>query len=148
MDTNYNSANVLHALFAIIERTACLEKLFAEGNYCIGHGLPSRLLDVWHVTCFRVYDWVTLGIRGAGRELYRRRVFFLYSRPATRIIASCWEFSSEKSNLPRKLLEVWPRNGRRICSTICARTPGRRAGSVSLVLFNFSLASGSEFWMN
>ena len=33
MDTEYNTANVPHALFTVIERTACLWKLFAEGNY-------------------------------------------------------------------------------------------------------------------
>ena len=69
MDTNYNSANVRYASLVAIERAACSEKLFAEGNYCTRHGLPSRLLDVWHVTCFRVRDWVTHVIRGAGREI-------------------------------------------------------------------------------
>ena len=46
MDTNYNSVNVLHALFDVIERTACLEKLFADSSYCTRHGLPSRIVDV------------------------------------------------------------------------------------------------------
>ena len=46
MDTDYNSADVLHALFAVIERTAYLWKLSAEGNYCTRQGLPSRLADV------------------------------------------------------------------------------------------------------
>ena len=42
MDTD-----VLHALFAVIERTACLSKLPVEGNYCTRHGLPSRLAEMW-----------------------------------------------------------------------------------------------------
>ena len=83
MDTEYNSANVPHAMFIVIERTACLSKLFAEGNYYTRHGLPSRLADVGHVTCFRVRDWVTRSIRGAGRELFWRRDFRHHSRPAT-----------------------------------------------------------------
>ena len=53
--------------------------MFAEGNYCTRHELPNHLLVVWHVTCFRVSDWVTHVIRGAGREFCQRRVvhFFL-----------------------------------------------------------------------
>ena len=111
MDTNYNSANVLHALFDVIERNACLEKLFAEGNYCTRHGLPSRLLDVWHVTYFRVRDWVTRSIRGAGREFYRRRVFFLPSRPAT-VCDSCFSAVSSEGNFEYFFLPQ--RNGSRV----------------------------------
>ena len=46
IDTDYNSENVLHALFVVTERTACLCTLFAVGNYYTSHGLPSRLLDL------------------------------------------------------------------------------------------------------
>ena len=82
MYTDYNSANVLHALFVVTERTPCLYKLFAEGNYYTRHGLPSRLIDVWHVICFRVRDWVTHVICGAGREFHQRRVFHDHCRQA------------------------------------------------------------------
>ena len=46
MDTNCNSDNEVHALFVVIERTACSKKLVAEGNYYTRHGLPSRLADL------------------------------------------------------------------------------------------------------
>ena len=50
--------------------------------------MPRRLLDVGHVTCFRVRDWVTRVIRGAGREFCQRRVNHTHSRPAT-VIGWC-----------------------------------------------------------
>ena len=84
----HHVTNALHALFALIEWTACLKKLFAEGNYYTRHGLPRRLADAWHVICFRNRDWVTHVIRGAGREFYQRRVFGHHSRPAT--LTSSW----------------------------------------------------------
>ena len=54
-----------------------------EENYYTRHELPRRLLDVGHVTCFRVRDWVTRVIRGAGRQFCQRRVDHTHSRPAT-----------------------------------------------------------------
>ena len=38
MDTNRNSANALHALFVVIERTACLYKVFAKATTILGTG--------------------------------------------------------------------------------------------------------------
>ena len=67
----------------LTDRTAYWWKLFVEGNYYTRHELPNRLLDIWHVTCFRVRDWVTHVIRGAGREFCQRRVGHRHSRPAT-----------------------------------------------------------------
>ena len=46
MDIDYKSANALHVLFVVTDRTACLSKLFADGNNYTRYGLPSRLLDV------------------------------------------------------------------------------------------------------
>ena len=44
------------------------------------HGFPSRLLEMWHVTCFRVRDRVKPLIRGAGREFCWRHDFLINSR--------------------------------------------------------------------
>ena len=129
MNTNYNGVNVSHVPFVVTDRTACWWKLFAEGNYYTRHDLPSRLLDVWHVTCFRVRDWITHVIRGAGREFCQRRVGHRHSRPATR-------WGKCQFDLKRNLGLIWLKNGRRVNFTICAGTPGRYTGSVSWFYLN------------
>ena len=129
MNTNYNGVHVPHAPFVVTDRIACWWKLFAEGNYFTRHELPSRLLDVWHVTCFRVRGWVTHVIRGAGREFYQRHVSLLHSRSATR-------WGKCQFDLKRNLGLIWLKNGRRVHFTICSGTPGRITGSVSWFYIN------------
>ena len=139
MNTNHNSANPLHALFVVIERTACLQKIFAEGNYYTRHGLSSRLLGVWHVTRFRVRDWVTHVIRGAGRQFYQRRVFHHHSRPATTgDRCYCCDLKFKEVSYFNSI-----ENGKRIRIEIYSGTTGRNTGSVSRFHLN-SLGKWSE----
>ena len=133
MNTNYNGVNVPHAPFVVTDGTACWWKLFAEGNYYTRHELPSRLLDVWHVTCFRVRDWVTHVIRGAGREFCQRRVGHRHSRPATTSDRCHFVFVR---NLKRTLISNPIENGRRIHIEVYSGAPGRNTGRVSWFYLN------------
>ena len=75
------------------------------------------------MTCFRVCDWVTRLIRGAGWELCWRRDFFRHSRPVTPQIPQ----------IERLLKNLITHHGGRVRTALRSGARRRDTGSVSLV---------------
>ena len=128
LDTNYHNANVLHALFAVKERTAL-------GMGCLVAQLPSR-----NQTCDQLPDprlghainsWGRSGTLVASRLPSSLSFCDSYSHQLPQIFFS-------KSNLSRTLLEIRSGEGRRIYPKIRPGFGRHYTGSVSLVFFTLS----------